>query len=75
MDDYNDLEKDWVDTELENDIHDYESKIPNVPKWYHYLVGSILVILSIAGFLFNGFVIWCFIACPTVSNVSKCYYV
>ena len=74
-DDQKDLEKDWADMELDDDIHDYETKTPNVPKWYNYLVGSIFVILSVAGFLLNGFVIWCFIACPTVSNVSKFYYV
>ena len=73
--DYNDLEKDWGDMELDNDIQDYETKIPNVPKWYNFLVGSIFVILSILGFLLNGFVIWCFIACPTVSNELSCYYV
>ena len=74
-DDHKDLEKDWADMELDDDIHDYETKTPNVPKWYNYLVGSIFVILSAAGFLLNGFVIWCFIACPTVSNVLKFYYV
>ena len=74
-DDYNDLEKYWDDMEFDNDIHDYETKIRNVPKWYNFLVGLIFVILSIMGFLLNGFVIWCFISCPTVSIGLLCYYV
>ena len=46
----------------------YQKKLVDLPKWYYYLVASILFILGVFGILLNGFVIWCFATCPTVSN-------
>ena len=59
----------WYAVSFDSDIEDYERKIVMVPEWFYFFVGTIFSVLSILGIWLNGFIIWCFAACPKVSNL------
>ena len=59
----------WYAVSFDSDMEDYDKKIAMVPEWFHFFAGSIFSVLSIFGTWLNGFVIWCFVACPKVSSL------
>ena len=48
----------------------YSSQVVAVPIWYYNFTTVVLVIQAISGIILNGYVLWCFVLCPSVSIIS-----
>ena len=48
----------------------YSSQVVAVPIWYYNFTTAVLFIQAIGGIILNGYVLWCFVLCPSVSIIS-----
>ena len=47
----------------------YSSQVVAVPIWYYNFTTAVLFIQAIGGIILNGYVLWCFVLCPSVSII------
>ena len=45
----------------------YNTQVVAVPIWYYNFTTVVLFIQAISGIILNGYVLWCFVLCPSVS--------
>ena len=45
----------------------YNTQVVAVPIWYYNFSTVVLFIQAISGIILNGYVLWCFVLCPSVS--------
>ena len=47
----------------------YNTQVVAVPIWYYNFTTAVLFIQAIGGIILNGYVLWCFVLCPSVSII------
>ena len=45
----------------------YNVEVVKIPYWYHTSLSVLLGTLAFLGISLNGFVLWCYMLCPSVS--------
>ena len=70
--------EDELDIAHDMEMHGiYNTQVVDVPIWYYNFTTVVLFIQAISGMILNGYVLWCFVLCLSVSitfyDTKICY--